>query len=67
MVEVLNGTLLHGQNVQISGKILPDMAARIGHPSAVIQSEINRLRMHHGAAFAKIGQIAGRQDAANIL
>ena len=54
VVEVLYGTFLHGQNVQISGQILPDMATWIGHPSAVIQSEINRLRMHHGTAFAKV-------------
>ena len=67
LVEILYGTLFHSQNMQICRKILPDMTTRIGHPSSIIQSEINWLRMHHSAAFAKIRQIAGRQHAANIL
>ena len=67
LVEILYGTLLYSQNMQISRKILPNMTTRVGHPSTIIQCEINRLRMHHSAAFAKIRQITGRQHAANIL
>ena len=65
--QILNNRRIDRQQVQVTGKAIADLAARIAQTRAVVEREVHRLGVQHFAPRADIGHITGGQNPRDIL